>query len=305
MRYGDFFRTGEYKGPGTQIENNYLYRAVQAPDGHIYVYFKGTSTTSYTQWKQNFAAAFRGQRVPEWDQVLNETRSRFGYQSSRVTYTGFSRGAVLAQYQGGTGYGLGRHPFPAYPPREGSKWARSFDPLHDAFLTEFLYTTSQPAMGKYGKRPADQTAVVQGGSKKPKPTVADDDRGPSSGRSPLHKDPRSPTGWIYYKDGVWYIYHYDNATEDPDSGTEWLGDVFDPDASQPQSTPTPTHPIIKTNITGDFSGLVNTFYNPVTSRIIGYKGIPRKRKFSSLQRYSPFWKEQMRLTQTSVLAGPS
>lgn len=55
---------------------------------------------------------------------------------------------------------------------------------------------------------------------------------------------------------------------------------------------------------GDFAGLVSTFLNPVTSRIIGYKGIPRKRKFSVLQRYSPFWKEQMRLTQTSVLAGP-
>ena len=56
---------------------------------------------------------------------------------------------------------------------------------------------------------------------------------------------------------------------------------------------------------GDFSGLVKTFYNPVTSRIIGYKGIPRKRKFISLQRFSPFWKEHMRLTPASVLAGPS
>jgi hypothetical protein len=56
---------------------------------------------------------------------------------------------------------------------------------------------------------------------------------------------------------------------------------------------------------GAFSGLVCTFLNPVTSRIIGYKGIRRKRKFAALERYSPFWKEQNRLTQRSVLAGPS
>ncbi len=56
---------------------------------------------------------------------------------------------------------------------------------------------------------------------------------------------------------------------------------------------------------GDFSGLVTTFYDPVTSHIIDYKGIPRKRKFSSLYRYSPFWKEQARLSQRSVLVGPS
>ena len=57
---------------------------------------------------------------------------------------------------------------------------------------------------------------------------------------------------------------------------------------------------------GDFSGLVCTFVNPVTSLIIDYKGIPsRKRKFAALERYSPFWKEHNRLTQRSVLAGPS
>jgi len=63
-----------------------------------------------------------------------------------------------------------------------------------------------------------------------------------------------------------------------------------------------TNPIA---VFGDFSGLVQTLLNSTTGSIIGYKGIPRKRKFSSLERYSPFWKEHNRLTQTSVLAGPS
>lgn len=72
----------------------------------------------------------------------------------------------------------------------------------------------------------------------------------------------------------------------------------EPDPKRPKLNPV-TRPV------GDFSGLVSTFYNPVTSRIIGYKGISRKRKFSTLERYSPFWKEHNRLTQTSVLAGPS
>ncbi len=49
------------------------------------------------------------------------------------------------------------------------------------------------------------------------------------------------------------------------------------------------HPVAS----GDFAGLVSTFVNPVTSRIIGYKGIPRKRRRNtSLERWSPFWAQQ-------------
>lgn len=55
---------------------------------------------------------------------------------------------------------------------------------------------------------------------------------------------------------------------------------------------------------GDFAGLVNTFYNPVTSRIIGYKGIPRKRKFSSLERYSSFWKQYHMRTPPTTPSRP-
>ena len=80
----------------------------------------------------------------------------------------------------------------------------------------------------------------------------------------------------------------------------------DPPGGPPWKKPKPNPSLIRTS--GDFSGLVHTFLNPVTGRIIGYKGIPRRRtrrRFDSLQRYSPFWKDHMRLTQTSVLAGPS
>lgn len=55
---------------------------------------------------------------------------------------------------------------------------------------------------------------------------------------------------------------------------------------------------------GDFSGLVNTFYNPLTSAIIGFKGIPRKRKFSRLAQYSSFWKDQFRTPPTTPARGP-
>lgn len=65
-----------------------------------------------------------------------------------------------------------------------------------------------------------------------------------------------------------------------------------------------TNPAV--SVQGSFAGLVTTFLEPTTGLILNYKGIPsRKRKYNSLERYSPFWKEHNRLTQTSVLAGPS
>ena len=85
---------------------------------------------------------------------------------------------------------------------------------------------------------------------------------------------------------------------DRDPGKRGRHDMHElPDAKRQKTNPVCTP--------GDFSGLVSTFLYPTTGGIINYKGIPRKRKFTSLERYSPFWKEQMRLTQTSVLAGPS
>lgn len=56
---------------------------------------------------------------------------------------------------------------------------------------------------------------------------------------------------------------------------------------------------------GDFSGLVRTFLNPVTSRIIRYKGIRRNRKFAALEQYSPFWKKHNRLSADTVMIAPS
>ena len=42
----------------------------------------------------------------------------------------------------------------------------------------------------------------------------------------------------------------------------------------------------------DFSAIQRTRLNPVTGRIIGYKGIPRKRGLSTLSKYSEFWRAQ-------------
>ena len=42
----------------------------------------------------------------------------------------------------------------------------------------------------------------------------------------------------------------------------------------------------------DFSGIQRTRVNPVTGRIIGYKGIPRKRSLSPTSKYSSFWRDQ-------------
>lgn len=41
----------------------------------------------------------------------------------------------------------------------------------------------------------------------------------------------------------------------------------------------------------DFSGIQRTRVNPVTGRIIGYKGIPRKRALSPTSKYSSFWRD--------------
>lgn len=42
----------------------------------------------------------------------------------------------------------------------------------------------------------------------------------------------------------------------------------------------------------DFSAIQRTRVNPVTGRIIGYKGIPRKRRLSPTSKYSSFWRAQ-------------
>ena len=42
----------------------------------------------------------------------------------------------------------------------------------------------------------------------------------------------------------------------------------------------------------DFSAIQRTRVNPVTGRIIGYKGIRRKRALSPTSKYSSFWRDQ-------------
>lgn len=57
--------------------------------------------------------------------------------------------------------------------------------------------------------------------------------------------------------------------------------------------PNPTEKINPLACSGDFSGLVTTFVYPTTGRIIGYKGIPQKHRFSALMASSLFWRNQM------------
>ena len=54
----------------------------------------------------------------------------------------------------------------------------------------------------------------------------------------------------------------------------------------------------------DFSGIQRTLVNPVTGRIIGYKGIPRKRRLSPTSKYSQFWRDQ-KYAKTSFHAARS
>jgi len=53
-----------------------------------------------------------------------------------------------------------------------------------------------------------------------------------------------------------------------------------------------TGPSYKADWCRDFSGIQRTMVNPVTGRIIGYKGIPRKRRLSPTSKYSSFWRDQ-------------
>jgi len=54
----------------------------------------------------------------------------------------------------------------------------------------------------------------------------------------------------------------------------------------------------------DFSAIQRTRVNPVTGRIIGYKGIPRKRALSPTSKYSQFWRDQ-KYAKTSFHAARS
>lgn len=53
-----------------------------------------------------------------------------------------------------------------------------------------------------------------------------------------------------------------------------------------------TGPSYKAGWCRDFSAIQRTRVNPVTGRIIGYKGIPRKRALSPTSKYSSFWRDQ-------------
>lgn len=312
------------------------------------IFWKGTDFTHLNEWRENVRAAFQGHRVPAWDRELRYIIDEYGFDSRSgaghshphgVTHNGFSRGSVLSMSLGGTGYGLGYHPFPAYPPASGAIWRKSMDPIHDRILTRMLDRDDDASQGDmqalaitgaiatlgavaadaiagggdkgdatYGNRKPEDTAVVkgQGTAGGSKPTFDGSDPGPSAGQSPLEFDDASPTGLIYYWRGKWYVYYYKSNSDDPDDTEESIGEEFDRDKHQVVTEggvcPAVEHPFIDIG----FSGLVKTFVDPVTGRIIRYKGIRRKKRpYRALIHYSPFWKEQMELTQPSVLVAPS
>jgi len=69
-------------------------------------------------------------------------------------------------------------------------------------------------------------------------------------------------------------------------------------------TVTYTGPSYSASWCRDFSAIQRTRVNPVTGRIIGYKGIPRKRALSPTSKYSSFWREQ-KYAKTSFRAARS
>lgn len=310
------------------------------PSVRYHIHFKGTNSKDATllrQWKENYQAAFRRHRIPEWDRAIDYVRDRYGYDSRNgrhfshpdgVHYTGFSRGSALSMYLGGSGYGLGAAPFPAYPPAFGSDHHKVHDWyalwVHDWFLTEHApgnMEASQSGMDQstavYGKRPADQTAVTDGGKKSKNPHHVEEV--PTDGVSmwmPAH-DGHPDSIIKKYEDGFWYYMNEDGTRGPAVEGQGFgnyddrnaLADEFGDDDDHPMDvdeTPsTPITPSTGVSFRGlGFSGLVSTLLNPVTGRILNYKGIRRKRKLSTLEQYSPFWKEQSH-TPRSVFVAPS
>jgi len=57
-------------------------------------------------------------------------------------------------------------------------------------------------------------------------------------------------------------------------------------------TVTHTGPAYVAEYCRDFSAIQRTLMNPVTGRIIGYKGIRSKRSLSPTSKYSQFWRDQ-------------
>lgn len=90
-----------------------------------------------------------------------------------------------------------------------------------------------------------------------------------------------------------HIPHIFGGEKDPKSPVDHPWDT-------PPSTQPDPQPPRSTGVTsGNFAGLVHTFYNPVTSRIIGYKGIRPKRRMGTLEKYSQFWRDQSVLGKRS------
>jgi len=121
------------KDPPHVIRETRYSIVIENPDGTHEVYFKGTAAPgtkgSLREWEEDRVAGF-GFHVKAWDTELQYLEDTYGYESDTVHYSGFSRGGGLAQYMGGTGYGSGH--FHQYPPREGSRNARSDEDWHDS-----------------------------------------------------------------------------------------------------------------------------------------------------------------------------
>lgn len=69
-------------------------------------------------------------------------------------------------------------------------------------------------------------------------------------------------------------------------------------------TVTHTGPAYVADFCRDFSAVQRTRLNPVTGRIIGYKGIRSKRSLSPTSKYSQFWRDQ-KYAKTSFHAARS
>ena len=98
-------------------------------------------------------------------------------------------------------------------------------------------------------------------------------------------------------------YHFETPCLTPDL----IMNIVNKRAANPVETPKPkrsdrndkrdrdvdfTGPSYSAGWCRDFSAIQRTRVNPVTGRIIGYKGIPRKRALSPTSKYSSFWRDQ-------------
>lgn len=111
-----------------EVESGKYYTVYRATDGQIYVFWKGTKPTSFTEWEEDLDAMLLKERIESWDDEIEHVMLWYGMESDTVHHDGFSRGGAIAQHFGGIGYGSAE--FSKYPPAPGSQSRSADDFFH-------------------------------------------------------------------------------------------------------------------------------------------------------------------------------